>query len=371
MSKVLVIGGGIGGASAIVGLRKFHKNAEITLVEPKEFCEIAWAAYRSPFEPWVADASMYLLEPFCKKNNVTHIRGVVKSLSLDKAVMEDGKELVFDVCVVASGATTKWAALGRGLPPDDGSKKSRIEAVQKEGKKLLDSKSVLVVGGGMIGTELAGDIVAYANKEKKDMKVTLVHSGPHLCPEMSEAAAAVVKKKLEKMGVTVFLNESAVENDGKWSLGTGETIDANHVVMTVGLSPINDFMTGLGEGLNEFGFIDTDDYFRVKGCGGKIFSIGDCCTTLPNSGSHVLVNISTIGNNIKVTLDAIATNQPLDNVDGIKKFTPGPAVYLVTVGPKDGVMYSPLFHTQWFFPRLKNSTMFFFRVKSELGLTNK
>jgi nitric oxide reductase FlRd-NAD(+) reductase len=377
MSKVLVIGGGIGGASAIVGLRKLDKKAEITLLEPKEYCEAAWAAYRSPFDKKVADDSMYPLEPFCEKQNVTHVRSVCKSLSLDKAVMEDGTEHFFDVCVVATGASTKWPALGRGpaatVDGGGGSKEARIQAAQKEGRKLLDAKSVLVVGGGLIGTELAGDILSYAKQEAKEVKVTLVHSGPHLCPEMSESAAAMVQKKLEKEGAKVILNERAVEKDGIWTLaGSGETIDASEVVMTVGLVPINEFMTGLGdEALNESGFIDTDDYFRVKGCGGKIFSIGDCCTTLPNSGSQLLENISTIGHNVKVTLDAIAADKPLDKVENLKKFTLGPKVYIATIGNKDGVMDSPMFHTQRFFPWLKNSTMFFFNVKSKLGFTNK
>jgi NADH dehydrogenase FAD-containing subunit len=45
--KVLVVGAGLAGCSAIVGLRKFDMEAEIVLVEPKkDHCEIYWSAFR-------------------------------------------------------------------------------------------------------------------------------------------------------------------------------------------------------------------------------------------------------------------------------------------------------------------------------------
>ena len=40
--KLLVIGGGVGGISAIVGLRKLDKTVEIVLIEPKEYMEICY-----------------------------------------------------------------------------------------------------------------------------------------------------------------------------------------------------------------------------------------------------------------------------------------------------------------------------------------
>jgi hypothetical protein len=72
-----------------------------------------------------------------------------------------------------------------------------------------------------------------------------------------------------------------------------------------------------------------------------------------------------------VTLDSITANKPLEDVENLKKFSLGPKVYVATLGDKDDVMDSPMFHTQRFFPWLKNSTMFFFSPKSKLGFTNK
>jgi protoporphyrinogen oxidase len=44
--RALVIGGGVAGCTAIVGLRKKDKGVEIVLVEPKDHLEVFWATYR-------------------------------------------------------------------------------------------------------------------------------------------------------------------------------------------------------------------------------------------------------------------------------------------------------------------------------------
>lgn len=59
---VLVIGGGIGGLTAIAGLHKYNTSVKIILVEPKDHVEIYWATYRSPFEQWVREASLIPLK---------------------------------------------------------------------------------------------------------------------------------------------------------------------------------------------------------------------------------------------------------------------------------------------------------------------
>lgn len=101
--KLLVVGGGMGGVAAIVGLRKKDKETEIVLVEPKDYCEICWASYRTPFDQKLAKSAMCPLDEFCEKNNVMHLQTMVSKLERDRAVLATGKVVAFDVCVVATG----------------------------------------------------------------------------------------------------------------------------------------------------------------------------------------------------------------------------------------------------------------------------
>jgi NADH dehydrogenase FAD-containing subunit len=164
--KVLVIGGGFGGLAAITGLRKADKTVEIILVEPKEYFEIAWAAYRSVFNETTADDSLFDLKAYCESVNVTHIKTVVSNLTSEQATLANGETVTFDVAVVSTGSGYKWDACGRG-PPALGNEsiQARKEVLKAEGVKLVDAKSVLIVGGGLIGTELAGDVAFYKKRE--------------------------------------------------------------------------------------------------------------------------------------------------------------------------------------------------------------
>ncbi|KAI2501640.1 Apoptosis-inducing factor [Fragilaria crotonensis] len=370
--KLLVIGGGTGGLAAIVNLRKLDKDVEITVVEPKDFFEIVWASFRSPFEDWVADGSLYSLKDFFEKNNVTHIRDVVTKLDLKAATLKGGEVIGFDLCLVATGADSEWAPMGRGVPDHDGSLAGRRQVMKETGEKLVKAESVLVVGGGLIGSELAADIAYYSKLAGTPTRVTLVHCGEHLIPEFTKKPAAMVQKKLEGLGVKVILNDKAVLKDGKFVLlSTGEAIDAEEVIKTVGFMPINDFLkdSDLSTSLDEKGFIKVDTFLRVEGTSGKIFAVGDCCNYLPNAASQIFSAAPTLAKNLKVTLDALAEHRLLTAESKLKKVVPvSPAPYLATTGPKSGVVHvKGVFYTQYLLPWLKNSTMFFFKVKSELG----
>jgi len=296
-------------------------------------------------------------------------------LTDEKAVLEHGESIDFDVCVVATGATTQWPVLGRGPPQAYGAKddtiEGRLQKLKEEGKRILDAGTVLIVGGGLVGVEVAGDVAGYAKKAGKDIDVTLVHSGKHLCPEMDKEGAAMVKSQLEGHGVRVILNEKAKQNkNGMWTLETsGKTVKAEEVILTVGMDACNSFMKNcVGSNcLNDRGWVDTDEYFRVRGSS-CIFSIGDCCTTLPNNAKDIMQNIQIIGHNIHLTLETIAAGEDTDAIKNLKMVQLGPPVYVATTGPYSGVMHSPLLNTKRIVPWFKNWTMFFFRAKMELGL---
>lgn len=362
--KVLIIGAGVGGIAGIKGLRAKNKDCAITLVEPKDYCEVNWGSYRAPFEEWIRKGGIFPLAPFCETNAVTHKRTLVTSLKKGSAVLASGETVVFDVCLIAIGAKLSWAGFSRG--PYNMSSEERMAAAKSEGDKLLDSKSVVICGGGFIGTELCGDVVAYAKKAGKSVSVTLVHSGDRLCPDMNPEASARIKEQLETRGATVLLNEKATDKgNGLVQLSSsGKTIEAETVVMATGISPASDFLKSgeLASSLNEYGWIETDDFFRVKGGDGKIFAIGDCCTTLYNAGNQVLSNIAVIGANINASLVGSADESKL------KKFAEGPSVYAATTGTDQGVVDMGSFWTTWFFPWLKNTTMFYFRARMELGI---
>lgn len=378
--KVLVIGGGFGGLAACTGLRnaergscggkKASEPAEIILVEPKDHIEIFWTAFRSPFDEDVAANSLYPLAPVCHEKDVKHIQSTVTELTKTRATLANGESIDFDVAVIATGAAyAKWPALGRGLVGASVTREERLAALKAEGEKYLrPGGSVLIVGGGLVGSELAGDLLAHARKKGASPlpKVTLVQSGSQLCPEMSAKAASMVHTKLKKLGVEVILNEKVVEENGRTILqNSGKEIQADQVVYSVGVQPVNSFVDP--SFLNDKGWVDVDEHYQVRGAEGSLFAMGDCCTLLHNAANQVMANIDVMGHNLKAVLDAKRSGSTKSPVLGLKKPS-SMAVYVCTVGTEDGVADLGFTHTQYLLPSYKNRTLFLDVPQGKFGL---
>jgi apoptosis-inducing factor 2 len=326
---------------------------------------------QSPFDDKVAKDSLFSLQKWCEKHNVQHIRSVVTELNKGSATMKNGDTVDFDVCVVAVGASMKASFLGRRIHEETADKTKRLAFLKSQGEKMVNAESVLIVGGGLVGTELAGDLAEFAKKKGKKLEVTLVHSGASLCPELNEAAARRVEALLKKLGVKVILNDKVIEKTGDMVLeSSGEKLEGKEVVWTTGVFPVaKSFMknsTEFADAFNDSGWLETDEYMRVKGTGGKIFAFGDCSALLPKTAHQLFAKAPIIGHNLKVTLDH-QMNDEATTGKFLKKAVPGPGVVVVTTGPSSGVAYiKGMFHTTWLLPALKNKTMFFFNAKSEL-----
>ncbi|CAB9508110.1 Apoptosis-inducing factor homolog [Seminavis robusta] len=283
--KVLVIGGGIAGTCSIFKLRKYDKDVEIVLVEPKDYCEIPWVTFRTPFDSDLAHQSVLPLAPWAKDHNVTLLRTTVTKLDDTQATCADGTVVKFTVAVLCTGATAPWAGLGRG--PLSLSKAERLAVLQAEGDKLLQAKSVCIVGGGLIGAEVAG-------------------------------TGDMIQAKLEKIGVKVVVDTRAEQTETGVKLipkntGTSEggeqpkkeetIIPADQVVTTIGISAVNQSFLD-SKYLDEKGWIKVEANYRVQESK-NLLAVGDCCNFLMNAGNQIFANQDKIGFNIKQVLDEV------------------------------------------------------------------
>lgn len=138
-------------------------------------------------------------------------------------------------------------------------------------------KELVVVGGGYIGSELAG---AYSNL---GTHVTILEGSSSIIPNFEKDMVDIVKKDFKAKGVDIYTNALAksatktkdgvtvtYEIDGKEA-----TIDANYCLVTVGRRPNTDEL-GLeytGVKVGEKGLIEVDNQGRTSV--DNIFAIGD------------------------------------------------------------------------------------------------
>ncbi|MGG3841980.1 dihydrolipoyl dehydrogenase [Anoxybacillus kestanbolensis] len=157
----------------------------------------------------------------------------------------------------------------------------------KFSKRVLDStgalnlpeipKSMVVIGGGYIGTELG---TAYANF---GTKITILEGADEILSGFEKQMSAVVRRRLKKKGVDVFTNALAkgVEEreDGVTVTfevnGETKTIDAEYVLVTVGRRPNTEEMglEQIGIKITERGLIEIDKQCRTSVP--NIYAIGD------------------------------------------------------------------------------------------------
>jgi NADH dehydrogenase FAD-containing subunit len=406
---VVVIGGGIAGISVCTTMRKKLPHISIILVEPKSYVEIVWSSYRALFDSTIRDESIVELEGWTMKHNIQHIQASCTSLDEDSTVvLSNGQTLKPTITVVCSGAVCKWPALGRtpAIQPQPKSalninnkkpppqtkivtKQQRIEQLERDGQRLLNSSSILIVGGGMIGVETAGEIAYTAALQEKDVEITLVHSGESLVPEFKnhKRASKLCHKKLSKLGVDIILNDTVVvlpnkkkttspmnkQQQQQQQQGPITTfhlqksnieIQASSVIWTTGITSQNRQFLGK-ENLTKLGWIQVDDYFRIKG-NSKVFAFGDCCNLLPNTGSQILgSNTNILVHNIKTVLECGVVTVPERK---LRKALVQTENYIVTIGKKDGVALTPLVATGIGLPNLKNKNLFLNKIKKDLGL---
>ena len=120
-------------------------------------------------------------------------------------------------------------------------------------------KSLLIVGGGVIGCEFACMMQAFG------VEVTVVEMLPKLLPNLDAAVAEALQRSFEKRGIKVFTNvkigDLKAESDGIVArLSSGQTISASKALVSVGRRPATAEL-----GLESVGIATDRGFVRVDG----------------------------------------------------------------------------------------------------------
>jgi NADH oxidase (H2O2-forming) len=143
--------------------------------------------------------------------------------------------------------------------------------------KLATTKNIVVIGAGFIGVEVSDEL------NKKGFNVTLVEiENTILSKAFDEEFGKIAEEHLQERGIHVVTGQGVAEIEGekgkvsKVILSTGEKIDADAVILSMGYVPNTTIAAEAGIELNEFGFIRTCEYMRILPCSTDIVAVGDC-----------------------------------------------------------------------------------------------
>ena len=267
MQQVVVFGAGVAGASFIKATTT--APVDMTLVDPKDYVELPYPMLRA-LTDFTGLATM-VRRPISDELGVPHIQAKLETLSGHTALLDDGQEIGFDYAILATGSTVRGfesLKLARERTLEERAAEWRMHA-----DLLLHAKDVIIVGGGPVGVELAGEIrEAYPAKH-----VTLIEAGDRLLAALGQWASKKARRVLEGQGVQVMTGQrTAVEADGHTvRLESGEARRADLVYEALGIEIDTSYLESeFREALTPMRAVRVDRLLRVVGSE-NIFALGD------------------------------------------------------------------------------------------------
>lgn len=289
--RIVIVGCGSAGISALKWLTYLMRNVEIVVIEKRDY-----HSYSPCGMP-------YAIEGLTEINKLKHtiptprnveilLRTEVVEVDSEKVVcIKDGKEISieYDKLIYAAGATPIKPNIP-GIDLNNVFKFKTIEDLEILENFISPGRRLSVIGGGAIGIE-----VAYALK-KRGCEVRLFEIMPGLLPALGEEEfSAMIKDYLEKHGINVHLSEKIerIEGDNKVErvISDKGRYECDGVILATGVIPNTKPLRGLVD-MNEKGFIIVDEYFRTSK--GNIYAVGDCILTKTLWNSYVPAQLASV-----------------------------------------------------------------------------
>ena len=307
-SRIVVLGAGFGGLTFCQSFR--HPNAQITLVDRQNhhlfqplLYQVATAGLSAP------DIAQPIRSILADHPNITVLLEDVKNIDLNaRTVALADKSLTYDYLVIALGGCTsyfghpEWEEFAPGLKTLDDALRIRREillAFEKaettddpaERQRLM---TIVVVGGGPTGVELAGAFAELArNVLRTDFKridpskarVIMIEGSPVILNHLPHDLAASAQRQLESLGVEVrtstrvnALTKGHVET-------TSGPIDAGNIIWAAGVGA-NSLTHKLGVEVDRAGRIKVLPDLSIPGHP-EAFGVGDIVTVTQKDGKPV------------------------------------------------------------------------------------
>jgi len=223
MKKVVIIGGGFSGVTIA---KKLQKKFKTTLIDSKEYFEFTPSILKTIVNPNYIHKIQFLYKNFLKNTKI--IIGSPKKISR-KFIKIKNQKINFDFLVICTGSS-----YSSPIKRINVIKANRATNLKNHYEKFKKNKKILIIGGGLVGIELAAEIIT----KFQDKEIILIHSEKKLIPRNSKKSSDYAKEFLEKKGVKIILNEKIIKNKkNTFFSNTGKEYNADLTFLCTGIKP--------------------------------------------------------------------------------------------------------------------------------------
>jgi NADPH-dependent 2,4-dienoyl-CoA reductase/sulfur reductase-like enzyme/peroxiredoxin family protein/TusA-related sulfurtransferase/rhodanese-related sulfurtransferase len=284
MNKTLIIGGVAGGASCAARLRRLDETAEIVLLERGAY--ISYANCGLPYHVGGVigsrDALLLQTPEGMRQKYRVDVRVRQEATAIDRANKKvtvrhlgtgEEYEESYDTLVLSTGSSPL-------RPPIPGIDAPRIRTLwtvpdTDDIRRLVREEGVrtaAVIGGGFIGLEMA------ENLSHAGLEVSLVEMSDQVMAPLDYEMAQLLHGHMEQQGVTLHLGDgvaSFADTGGgvTITLKSGKTIQAELVILAIGVQPNSELARAAGLAVNARGGVVTDEHLRTSD--EDIYAVGD------------------------------------------------------------------------------------------------
>jgi dihydrolipoamide dehydrogenase len=244
------------------------------------------------------------LQGLVKSRNITYIEGHGKLVAKD-TIEVNGEKITGKNIILATGS------YARSLP---GLEIDGVKILTSDHATKLDyvPKSVIVLGGGVIGSEFASVWKSFGSE------VTIIEGLPHLVPLEDESSSKQLERAFRKRGInfelgTRFKSHTVTADGVTVTLEDGKTFTAEILLVAVGRGPVSANLGYEAQGITmDRGYVLVDEKCRTNIPG--IWAVGDLIPTLQ------LAHVG-FAEGILVAEEIAGLNPRAINYDGIPRVT--------------------------------------------------
>jgi NADH dehydrogenase len=157
----------------------------------------------------------------------------------------------------------------------------RADAAQESAARAA-CLTVVVIGGGLVGVELLGELTAFADDvlrfypriRRDEIRFCLFEAGPRILPELDPTLAAVADRVLRRRGADIRAGTPVRAIEARRVRLADETIEAATIVLAAGIVP-NGIAADIPVVHDQRGRIAVDAAMRSRSHA-QVWALGDC-----------------------------------------------------------------------------------------------
>ena len=248
--RQLIIGNSTAALSALEAIRRIDRDCSVTIISDKDPL-----AYSRVLLPYYISGRIKEEQLFIRREGdyvnlsakrlmgrkVVEVKPEVNRISL-----EDGSEVEYDNLLIATGASASPLRI-EGIDCNGICSLRTLEDSRQILTYLEKARDILLIGAGLVSFHLVNALF------DKKRRFILVESTDQVLPQMLDPeGASIVESEMEKSGIEILKGQTVQEITQKAGLrkdillSSGERIEADLVIVAVGITPNVAFLGNSG-----------------------------------------------------------------------------------------------------------------------------